>query len=106
MVPEQRLRDFRPLGFERRGREGAARATIPVGGVAVVALFAMEVGVDPIAGAALVGLRALVRALPLAACVAPQGGQSGREARRLGAGERGAKLGQGQGGLRLTSRPS
>ena len=52
----------------------------------------------PIADATLVGLRALVRALPVAARVTPQGGQGGRQVRRFGAGERSAKLGQGQGG--------
>ncbi len=63
---QQRGGDLRPFLLERRARHRFASAAIPIGGVAGVALLAMQIGVHPVALAALVGLRQFMRAVPVA----------------------------------------
>ena len=73
--------------------ERAAGAAVPIGGVAFVALLAVEIGVHPVAVAAFVALRECVRAVPVAFGVAPQCGERRRQSRRrVGVGERGAEF--------------
>ena len=103
---QQRGGDRRPFLGERRAARRLAGAAVPVAGVAGVAFFAVEIGVDPIAGAALVGLRQLMRAVPVALGLPPQRLQRGAQALgRRGDGERSAKGGEIHGGLPAKRRP-
>src|SRR5579863_2404854 len=66
LLAEQRRGDAAPFLVETAVRDGLSGAPIPIGGVAPIALLAMQIGVHPIANAALVVLRRRVRAVPVA----------------------------------------
>src|ERR1700688_5040971 len=84
---EQRLRDGPPFLFERIPAHRLLCAAVPVGGVPGVAFLSMQIGVDPVARAAFVGLRGVVRAIPVALGVQPEGAKGVAECRRrLGGG--------------------
>ena len=83
---EQCVCDASPFLVERSARDGLRRPAIPVGRVASVALLAMKVGVDPGAVAAVVILRDLMRAVPIAAGFEQESAeQGGQVSRRLAA---------------------
>src|SRR5580704_6857419 len=94
-VLEQRRRDRLPFLVERGFADRLLCASIPVGGVTGVALLSVQIGVHPVAGAALVGLRGVVRAVPVALRVEPKRAQRMAERRGgLVGWERGAEAGQ------------
>ena len=79
---KQCLGDRRPFLVERSLADRLARAAIPIGGVAGVALLAMQIGVHPVARPALVGLRRFMRAVPIPSRVEPQRAQGLAQGRR------------------------
>ena len=86
LFSEQRRRDLRPLVGECDTLHGLRPpgARIPIAGVAEVAFFAMQVGVNPRAVAPAIFLGARVRAVPIAARVVPERLQGTRRVRRRG----------------------
>ena len=85
-----------PFPVERLPANGFTGPTIPVGGVALVALLAVQVRMHPRSLDALVLLRGFVRPLPIALGIPPQPGEGVRESGwRLGRGEGLAKFIQG-----------
>ena len=90
---EQRAGDVRPLGFEtdRGGRHGPARFRVPITRIGPVALFAVQVGMNPGSVAAFVLLCPRVRLVPVATRIMPQRFQ---------------RLAQGRGRTRVVSHGS
>jgi hypothetical protein len=87
---QQRLGYLLPFRIEGFAANRLAGAPIPIGGIAGIALLAVEIGVNPIGGAAFVALRQLMGAIEIAAPVMPERFQRRAEAR-----------GRGRGGKRL-----
>ena len=77
-LAKQTFDNAEPFGVERLPAHGFACAMIPVGGVVLVALFAMHVGEYPRSLDALVLLRGLVRLRPIALRVPPQSSEGER----------------------------
>ena len=69
---QQRPRNRLPFRLERLPAERLARAAVPIGGVAGVAFFPVQIGMHPIAVAALVVLREVMRAVEIAVRVMPE----------------------------------
>src|SRR5271165_2935480 len=69
---QQRLGDRLPFLVERRSADPLPGAAVPVGGVAGVAFLAVQIVVHPVSDAALVGLRGVMRAVPVTLCVEPE----------------------------------
>src|SRR5262249_2539093 len=69
---EQRLGDLAPFLLERRASRSPASAAVPVAGVGIVALFAMQIGMDPCTGWALILLSRFVGSRPVALGIPPQ----------------------------------
>src|ERR1700733_4153465 len=102
---EKLLRDLRPFLIERGVADRLACAAIPIGGVAGIALLAMQIGVNPVALPALVRLRRVMRAVPIPPRVEPKRPQSGPHVRRrLSRRERGAEGSQIHDGTPISSR--
>src|SRR5271165_1615351 len=83
---QERVRNRRPFLLQRGSTDRLAGAAVPIGGVAGVALLAVQVSVDPVPCPALVRLRRLVRAVPVALGVAPK-----RDERQVQIGRRGSR---------------
>jgi hypothetical protein len=72
---KQCTHDSRPLIGEPATRRAPTGASVPIGGIALVALFAVQVGVDPGTSRTFILLRRFVRSHPIALSIPPQPGQ-------------------------------
>src|SRR6266852_894160 len=68
----QCVHNCHPLRFEGACRHRFAGASIPIGGVGLVAFLTMQIGVDPSARPVLLLLGALVGRVPVSLGVVPQ----------------------------------
>lgn len=99
-LAKQTFDNAEPFPVERLPAHGFTSPTIPVSGVALVALLAVEIRVNPRSLDAFVLLGGFVRSRPISLGIPPQPGEGVRESgRRLGRGERLAKFIQGRSGL-------
>jgi hypothetical protein len=64
-----------PFLLERKASRSPASAAVPVGRVGIVARFAMQIGMDPGTGWALILLSRLVGSRPVALGIPPQAGK-------------------------------
>ena len=86
---KQTFDNAEPFPVERLPALGFTSPTIPVGGVALVALLTVQIGVYPRSLDAFILLRGLVRPRPIALGIPPQSGEGVRESGwRLGRGQR------------------
>ena len=97
---KQTFDNAEPFPVERLPTHGFTSPTIPVGGVALIALLAVEIRVNPRPLDAFVLLSGFVRSGPIALGIPPQPAEGARESGwRLGRGERLAKFIQGHGAI-------
>ena len=96
-----------PFRFERLPAHGFTCPTVPVRCVALIALFAMEVCVNPRSLHSFVLLRGFVRSRPITLAIPPQSGECVRETRwRFGRGEGLAKFVKRHFCISLDERPA
>jgi hypothetical protein len=87
-LSQQRIHDGEPLRFEGLPANGLACATVPVGGIALIAFLTVQVSVNPRA-IAFVLLGRFVCSRPIAFGIPPQPGEGVRESGwRIGCGQR------------------
>jgi hypothetical protein len=99
-LAKQTFDNAEPFPVEWFSANGFARSAIPIGGVALIAFLAMQVGVYPRSLDAFVLLCGFVRPRPIAFGIPPQPGKGVREsAWRLARSERLAKIVQGHGAI-------
>jgi hypothetical protein len=72
---QQCAHDSRPLIGEPAAGRAPTGASVPIGGIALVALFTVQVGVDPGTARAFILLRRFVRSHPIALSIPPQPSQ-------------------------------
>src|ERR1017187_2626921 len=92
-LSQQISHDAEPFRIDWLSANGLASPTIPVRCVALIAFFAMEVGVHPTTFGAFVSLSGFVCSCPIALGIPPQSSEGERESGwQLGRGERLAKI--------------
>ena len=92
-LSKQCRHDAQPFSIQRLPASGLSRPTIPIFCIALIAFFAMQVGVNPRTFDTFVLLSGFVRRLPIAFGIPPEPGERGRESgRRFGCVEKLAKV--------------
>jgi hypothetical protein len=87
-LSQQSSHDADPGRIERFPANGLARPVVPIRCVALIAFFAVQVGMHPRTLNVFVLLRGLVRPVPIALGIPPQSGEGVRESgRRAGGGD-------------------
>jgi hypothetical protein len=95
-LSQQSFHNAEPFRIEWFSAYRLSRPTVPIGRVALIAFFAMQVGVHPRTIGAFVLLGGFVRSRPVAFAIRPQSSEGECESGwRFGCGERLAKIVQG-----------